>query len=122
MKPRLVAISWSDPEEVAACRRVGLDDDPTCATGIFVVADNADEALKWANTVAARFMEFLFANKEYSIEALEVFCWVESDPERSSWKHCLDFFQKVAPGEYPDFQKMTSKAYSDWCRKMGLDQ
>jgi hypothetical protein len=43
----LIAISWSDPEEVAAYKRVGLDDDPCCSTGIFIHADSAKDALAW---------------------------------------------------------------------------
>ncbi len=120
MNAFLVGISWSDPEEVAAYQRMRLDDDPRCSTGLFVTAENPSEALEWANCVAKEFMDYLFADKQYSIESLDVWCWAERDPEQGSWKHCLDFFQRVSYGSYPDFQKMTAQAYSDWCKKMGL--
>jgi hypothetical protein len=116
----LIAISWSDPEEVAAYKRVGLDDDPCCSTGKFIHADTAEDALSWGNAVATKYMEFLFQQKNYAPEDLDVYCWVEANPETSSWMHCLEFFQKVIIGQYPDFQRMTSEAYSEWCRKMGV--
>jgi hypothetical protein len=122
MNAFLIGMSWCDPEEVAAYKSAGLDDDPRCSTGVFVVAENSDEAVKWANSVAKEFMGYFFRGEQYAIESLELFCWVEQEPELSSWKHCLDFFQRVSLGEYPDFQKMTPQAYSDWCKRMGLSQ
>ena len=122
MNTFLIGMSWCDPEEVAAFKRMGLDDDTRCSTGLFVVAENPDEAVKWANSVLEKFMTHLFEGKQYALESLELFCWLEQEPGRSSWKHCLDFFPKVSLGEYPDFQKMTPEAYSDWCKRMGLPQ
>jgi hypothetical protein len=119
MTPFLVAISWADPEEVAAYKRVGLDDDPRCSTGIFILANNPEEALSWAKRVANQYLDYLFKS-QHEGQALEVFCWVKNDPEQSSWKHCLGFFQTVSVGQYPEFQGMTSDAYSDWCKKVGL--
>jgi hypothetical protein len=116
----LIAISWSDPEEVAAYKRVGLDDDPSCSTGIFIDADTVEHALSWGNTVLRKYTEFLFQRKNYAPEALELHCWLEANPEGSSWKHCLEFFPQVSVGQYPDFHKMTAEAYSEWCRKMGI--
>jgi hypothetical protein len=120
MSPFLVGISWCDPEEVAAYKRVGLDDDPRCSTGIFIDADTEDDALSWGNAVATKYMNYLFQGKNYVPEALEVFCWVEANPETSSWKHCLPFFQRVPVGQYPDFQKMTTEAYCQWCKENGI--
>ncbi len=54
------------------------------------------------------------------VAAYEVFCWLEENPEQSSWRHCLGFFQRVSVGEYPDYHKMTTEAYSEWCEKMGM--
>ena len=120
MSTFLVGISWCDPEEVAACKRVGLDDDVSCSTGLFIDADSGDDALSWGNAVAKKYMKFLFSGNKYLPEALDVFCWIEANPESSSWKHCLPFFQKVPVGQYPDFHKMTTEAYSEWCKKMGV--
>src|SRR4051794_6126823 len=111
MSTFLVGISWYDPEEVAAYKRVGLDDDVSCSTGIFIDADTGDGALSWGNSVANKYMEFLFSGKNYAPEALDVFSWVEANPEKSSWNHCLPFFQRVSVGQYPDFHKMTAEAY-----------
>jgi hypothetical protein len=122
MNAFLIGMSWCYPEEVAAFKRVGLDDDPRCSTGLFVVAENPDEAVKWANSVAEKFVAYLFQGKQYALGSLELFCWVVQEPGQSSWKHCLDFFSKVSLGEYPDFQNMTPEAYSDWCKRMGLPQ
>jgi len=118
MSAFFVGISWCDPEEVAACKRVGLDDDPRCSTGVFIDASTGDEALSWGKAVASKYVEFLFREKNYAPEALEVFCWVEADPGQSSWKHCLEFFQRVSVAQYPDLHKMTTEAYSEWCKKM----
>jgi hypothetical protein len=116
----LVGISWCDPEEVAACKRVGIDDDAHCSTGLFVDSASPNEAVSWAETVAAKFMEFLFHAKQYPQEILEISCWVEETPESSAWKHCLGFFQRISVGQFPDFQKMTTEAYSEWCRRAGV--
>jgi hypothetical protein len=120
MSTFLVGISWCDPEEVAAYKRVGLDDDPRCSTGLFIDAANPDEALSWAKTLAAKFMEFLFHEKQYPPEALEISCRLEPSPESSGWKHCLDFFQRISVGQFPDFRKMTVEAYTEWCKKEGI--
>jgi hypothetical protein len=120
MSAFLIAISWNDPEEVAAYKRVGLDDVPSCSTGIFIHADTVDHALSWGSTVLKKFTEFLFPQKDYALEALELHCWVEVNPEDSSWKHCLDFFPHILVGQYPDFQNMTAEAYSEWCRNKGI--
>lgn len=117
----LIGISWCDPEEVAACKRVGLDDDPRCSTGLFIDSKTPDEALSWAETVAGDYMRFLFDDKQYLKEVFETFCWVVEKPETSAWKHCLGFFQKITVGQLPDFQKMTIEAYNEWCTKEGLD-
>jgi hypothetical protein len=116
----LIGLSWWDPEEVAACKRVGLDSDPRCSTGIFVDADTGDEALSWGKAVANKHMEFLFGEKNFAPDALAVFCWIEADPEHSSWKHCVEFFQRVSVGQFPDFHRMTTEAYSEWCKQMGV--
>src|SRR3954447_3722697 len=83
MSAFLIAISWNDPEEVAAYKRVGLDDVPSCSTGIFIHADTVDHALSWGSTVLKKFTEFLFPQKDYALEALELHCWVEVNPEDS---------------------------------------
>ena len=120
MSTFLVGIGWSDPEEVAAYERVGLDDDPRCSTGLFLDASTQEEALSWAEKVAANYMEFLFRQKQHPQKAFEVFCWVEQRPESSAWKHCLGFFQRIAVGQFPDFQNMTTEAYTEWCRRAGI--
>ena len=120
MSAFLVGLSWRDPEEVAAFVRIGLDDDSRCATGIFIVAENKTVALSWGTEICKRYLDFLFANKNYRFEELEIFCWVEEDPQKSSWTHCLDFFPRVQVGQNPEFQKMTADAYSDWCKKAGI--
>lgn len=120
MSPFLVGISWCDPEEVAAFVRVGLDDDPRCSTGIFIIAKNEAEALSWGETIGNKFMDFLFKDKNYQQKELELFCWIEKDPEQSRWKHCLNFFQTVSVGQFPEFKGMTAEAYSDWCKKAGI--
>ncbi len=59
MTPFLVGISWADPEEVAASKRVGLDDDPRSSTGVFVLAEDAETALSWGNDIAKAFLGYL---------------------------------------------------------------
>jgi hypothetical protein len=119
MNAFLIGLSWRDPEEVASFVRMGLDDDSRWSTGIFITAGDKATALSWGNEVGKKFMDFLFANKNYQPKELELFCWVEEDPPKSSWKHCLDFFQRIQIGQHPEFQKMTADAYGDWCKKAG---
>ena len=120
MSTFLVGIGWCDPEEVAAYKRVGLDDDPRCSTRLFVDSATPDEAVSWAESVALKYMEFLFPHNRHPQDALEIFCWLEESPGSSAWKHCLEFFQRVSVGQFPDFQKMTTEAYSDWCKRVGI--
>lgn len=119
MNTYLIALSWCDPEQVAAYVRVGLDDDPRCATGLFITAENEAAALAWANEVCQKYMAYLFAGKNYLLKDVEIFCWVD-DVQKTCWKHCLDFFQKVQVGQVPEFPKMTTEAYIEWCKKAGI--
>jgi hypothetical protein len=120
MNSYLVGLGWCDPEEVRAYVCAGLDDDARCSTGIFVIAKDKTEALSWGTEVCKKYMGYLFAGKIYRLEELEIFCWVEEDPQKSRWKHCLDFFQKVHTGQAPEFPKMTVEAYVNWCKKAGI--
>jgi hypothetical protein len=120
MKAYLVGLSWCDPEEIRAYVCAGLDDDPTCSTGLFVMAENEAAALSWGNEVCRKYMGYLFAGKNCSEEELDTFCWVDADPQNSRWTHCLDFFQRVQTGQVPEFQKMTAEAYVNWCKKAGI--
>ncbi len=120
MNTYLIGLSWCDPEEVAAYVHAGFDDDPTCSTGLFVMAEDEAAALSWATEVCKWHMVYLFAGKNYHLEQLEIHCWVDADPKNSRWTHCLDFFQRIEVGQEPEFEKMTAEAYVNWCNKAGI--
>jgi hypothetical protein len=120
MNAFLIGLSWCDPEEVRAYVCAGLDDDPRCSTGLFIMAEDEAAALSWGNEVSQKYLGFLFAEKNYQPEQLEVHCWVEADPQDCSWAHCLDFFQRVQVGQVPEFPKMTAEAYLNWCKNAGI--
>ena len=65
-------------------------------------------------------MRYAHGDPSVSWRALRYAHWIEPDPESSSWKHCLSFFPKVRVGEFPDFARMTTKAYVDWSKEHGL--
>jgi hypothetical protein len=120
MNAYLIGLSWRDPEEVRAYVCAGLDDDPTCSTGLFITAEDKAAALSWGNEVCRKYMGYLFAGKNYSAKELDIFCWVEAEPKNCPWTHCLDFFQRVQVGQDPEFLKMTAEAYVEWCNKAGI--
>jgi hypothetical protein len=120
MNAFLIGISWCDPQEIAAYKRLGLVDLPSSSTGIFIQAESVEAALSWANVIANKYMRFLFHEKAYPPGAFDVFCWAEDEPEQSSWKHCLGFFPRISIGQDPEFHQMTTEAYIEWCKKMGI--
>ena len=105
MSAFLVGISWCDPEEVAAYKRVGLDDDPRCSTGIFIDADTGDDALSWGNAVAKKYMKYLFQGKNYEPEALECFAGSKRTPRHPVGSTACRFSKEFRSGSIPTFKK-----------------
>jgi hypothetical protein len=120
MEKYLFGFSWDDPEEAEAYRRLGVDFEAGCATGVFIEASDKDEAISWGITIAEGYLSYIYEDNNYSLKDLGFHCWIEDDPTHSSWKHCLDFFQRIEVGVLPDFRMMTAQAYGDWCKRNGI--
>ena len=99
---------------------MGVDFEAGCATGIFIEASDKDDAIRWGIKVAEGYLAYIYKDKNYSLTDLSFCHWIEDDPINSSWKHCLDFFQKNTTGVLPDFRLMTTQAYCEWCQKNGI--
>ncbi len=120
MEKYLFGFSWDDPEEAEAYKRLGVDFEAGCSTGIFVEALDKDAAISWGIKVAEGYLNYIYKDKHYSLTELDIYHWIEDDPTTSDWKHCLDFFQRTKVGELPDFSLMTVEAYCEWCKRNGI--
>ena len=120
MKSYLFAFGWEDIEEAKVYKSLGCDFEAGCSTGIFIEAANKDQAISWGVKVAEKYLNYIYKGKNYSLEELDFSYWIEDEPKKSDWKHCLDFFQRIKTGVCPDFSKMTAEAYRDWCVEKGI--
>ena len=100
----------------------GEGTDYESSRGVFIEAASESEALAWGREIAEAFMKYEHAgNSTISWKALGYAHWIESDPENCAWSHCLSFFPRVKVGELPEFSRMTTRAYIEWCRANGMD-
>ena len=91
------------------------------STGVFIEAPDAAMALSWGRELAEAFFAHLHGEEEQSWAGRAYECWIEDDPGHSDWSHCLDFFPKVAVGEHPDPNAMTTEAYVAWAERSSVD-
>ena len=109
----LVGFCYHEPGAFEMSQR-GLMEDYESSTGVFVEATSAEEALAWGERVGEAL--FRHVNRDASLDwkRFGYFAWIEQTPETSSWKHCLGYFQRVAVGTMPDFDRMGGDAYQEW--------
>ena len=120
MDKYLFGFSWDDPEEAEAYKRLVFDFEAGCSMGVFIEALDKDMAMSWGAKVAEGYLNYIYKDKHYSLKDIGFHYWIEDDPTNSTWKHCLDFFQKIEAGVLPDFRMMTTQAYCDWCKRTGI--
>lgn len=113
----LVGILYHEPDGWAE-RRKGLDDYES-STAIYIEAASPAEALAWGEAVGAELLRRVNGDLALDWKALGYRCWLE-DEAKTSWVHCLGFFQRVEAGELPDFSRMGTAAYKAWCRANGV--
>ncbi|MEM5299590.1 hypothetical protein VSR82_35430 [Burkholderia sp. JPY481] len=109
----LVIFQYHEPEPRQLFER-GLIEDYESTTGVFISAGSADEALTWCEAIAQELLWRCNDDKSVDWKRLGHSCWIESNPEKSPWGHCLSFFQHVHVGEMPNVDEMGTAAYVNW--------
>lgn len=112
----LVIFQYHEPEPRQLFER-GVVEDYESTTGVFIVADSADDALIWCEAIAQEVLWRCNDDRSLDWKHLGYSRWIESDPDTSSWSHCLDFFQHVRVGEMPNFDAMGADAYARWQKR-----
>jgi hypothetical protein len=109
----LVIFQYHEPEPRQLFER-GLIEDYESTTGVFIKAASAEEALVWGEAIAQELL--LRCNGDGSLDWKDFgySCWIEANPDKSSWRHCLDFFQHVQVREMPNTEAMGTSAYINW--------
>ena len=115
MKKYLVGISYHEPEALEYWEK-GMYEDFESTTGIFINANSKEEAIAWGETIGEELFKKKNPSESRSWKSFKHFCWIEEDWKTSGWEHCFDFFQSVDYGVYPDYEKMGTKAYSEWLK------
>jgi hypothetical protein len=115
----LVGISYHEPEAWALHQK-GVLEDFESSTGLFVEAETAEQAKSWGDQVGQALLRSLNADDSLDWKGLGYFSWIETDLASSGWQHCLDFFQSVKVGEWPDPSKMGTEPYLRWAAEHGI--
>jgi hypothetical protein len=113
MAKYLVGIMYHEPEPFAQWQR-GLIEDFESTTGLLIEADSPEAAVAWGEQVGQALLRHVNDDDTLDWRALGYFCWVEESPAESPWTLCLDFFQHVRAGQWPDLERMTTAAYRRW--------
>jgi hypothetical protein len=113
MNEFLIGLGYHYPEDYERWKR-GITEDFEASTGLFVTAENVDDALAWGKVVAQRLLNHVHRSNDLTLEQFQHECWVEKDPGSGCWSHCLDFFQHVAVGQMPKLDQMTVDAFGQW--------
>ena len=118
MPSYLFIFGYEDSVEMKCNDECGTDYESS--KGVLIEAVSPEEALAWGREIAEAFMRHENdGDPSISWRARDYAHWIEPHPERSSSSHCLSFFQRVKVGGFPDFARMTSRAYVDWLRANG---
>ena len=115
----LVSIIYHEPTSWMLWNR-GIIEDYESSTGIFVEADSATGAISWAEQIGQALLQKVNDDDQLVFAELGYYCWIEENPATSNWSHCLDFFQRVRDGEWPNLEAMGTKAYENWAATNGI--
>lgn len=109
----LVIFQYHEPEPLRLFE-LGVTEDYESTTGVFINAATAEEALIWCETIAQALLRRCNDDISLNWKQLGHRCWIEPDPEKSPWGHCLSFFLHVQAGEMPNIHAMGTPAYIRW--------
>jgi hypothetical protein len=115
MPEYLVGICYHEPEPFALWKR-GVLEDYESSTGLWVIAESPEEAIRWGEHVGEALHRKVNGDPVADWRA-DYSCWLEESPKTSCWAHCLDFFQRVQVGEMPPLDEMGTEAYVRWQQK-----
>ena len=114
----LVGFCYHDPQGWTL-HQAGIDDYESFSA-LFIEAQSQEEAISWAEKVAEEFFQWVNGNEALDWKEMGYFCWLEEKPESSSWSHCLNFFQKISVGSFPNYEAMTTESYIKWAAENGI--
>ncbi|MBN6727858.1 hypothetical protein [Burkholderia multivorans] len=114
----LVIFQYHEPEPLQLFER-GVIEDYESTTGIFITAASEEEALNWCKAIAQALLCHCNDDRSLDWTRFGYSCWIEPGPGKSTWGHCLDFFQHVQVDEMPDVDAMSTAAYTRWQSKRG---
>jgi hypothetical protein len=97
MTSYLFRFGFETPAQKSLNDEMGWDSEDSLA--VIIEADSEQDALKWGQQVAERFVQLLFADDSVSWKAMNYANWIEHG--RVPWSG----IQRVSVGEYPDFEK-----------------
>ncbi|MEM5406152.1 hypothetical protein [Paraburkholderia unamae] len=109
----LVIFQYHEPEPRQLFER-GVIEDYESMTGVFIAAESAEDALIWCEAIAQEVLWRCNDDRSIDWKQLGYSCWIEPDPDTSSWSHCLGFFQHVGVSEMPNVDAMGTNAYVIW--------
>ncbi len=109
----LIGVMYHEPEAYDQWNR-GLIEDYESSTGLFVEADSAEAAVAWGERVGQELLRHVNGGASLDWKSLGYFCRLEETPRDSGWGHCLDFFQHIRVGQWPDLDLMTTEVYTRW--------
>ncbi|WP_258002361.1 hypothetical protein [Burkholderia sp. WAC0059] len=89
-------------------------EDYESTTGVFIEAEAVEDALAWCEAIAQELLRRCNDDRSLDWSRLGYSCWIEPNPEKSFWGHCLDFFQHVQTNEMPNIDAMDTAAYVSW--------
>lgn len=91
----LVIFQYHEPEPLQLFER-GVIEDYESTTGVFITAASEEEALNWCKAIAQALLCHCNDDRSLDWTRFGHSCWIEPDPGKSTWGHCLDFFSARA--------------------------
>jgi hypothetical protein len=92
------------------------DFDYVASTGLYINAESEEKAVDWGKEIAKEYCDFFFKEKNYDFNYEDFGCYSHANI-KNGWEHCLEFFQIINDGEFPDFNKMKVAVYLEWLKE-----
>lgn len=105
---RLFWFGYESPEDFRINSGNGTDFESS--TGVWIISSSEQDAMKWGQTIAERFLIWLFEREgqsPYSWINGNYACWIETDPGRFT---SVEKLAIVSIGEMPDFTRLCHDA------------
>lgn len=87
----LVIFQYREPEPLQLFER-GVAEDYESTTGVFINAESDEEALIWSGAIAQERLRYCNGDRSLDWKYMGYTNWIESNPEKLPWSHCLSFF------------------------------